>query len=126
MSYRLTPGVMLYPELRVQLSGSEANSLAGINGLPDAEDPEKDDRLQNFTLQAPLIIQLESLQAWIGLNPQYTKSFAEKNYFLFLRTDFGKMVGDKTSLAITISKFVAGQPRLNVIVQGKFQFFIGR
>lgn len=124
ITYRLSPEVIFYPELRFQFSGDDANSYGAGDGLPDTEDPDKEDSFQNLTLQLPVIMQLESWQGWFGLNVQYTKSFSEKTYFLFLRTDVGRMIGPKTSVSLNLSKFVAGQPRLNFVVQARFQFFI--
>lgn len=123
--FQSTPEIVFYPEVRFQFSGEEANSQGGADGLPDPEDPETDGKLQNLTFLLPVVVEIESIQGWFSLNASYTQSLTEKEYFIFMRTDFGKMIGDKTSAALSISKFIAGQPRLNVIVQAKFQFFLG-
>jgi hypothetical protein len=126
LKFQATPEVAFYPEIRFQFSGNDANSQGGSDGLPDPEDPETDGKLQNLTFLLPVVVELESIQAWFSLNASYTQSLTEDEYFIFMRTDFGKMIGDKTSAALSISKFIAGQPRLNVVVQAKFQFFIGK
>ena len=115
--------VSLYPEIRYQFSLKDANSKGG-NGLPDPVDPEKDNKINNLTIQIPAVVQIEQAKAWISLNAWYTQSFTENDYYIFIRTDFGKMIGNKTSAALHIAKFVAGQPQLNVIVQAKFMFFL--
>lgn len=122
--FQASPEIAFYPEVRFQFSGEDANSQGGSDGTPDPEDPATDGRLQNLSFQIPAVIQLESAQAWFALNAQYMQSLTENEYFIFLRTDFGKMIGNKTSAALSISKFIAGQPRLNVWVQAKFQFFL--
>jgi hypothetical protein len=122
--FQATPEVSFYPEVRFQFSGEEANSQGGSDGMPDPEDPDADGKLQNLSFQIPAVIQLESAQAWLALNAQYMQSLTEDEYFIFLRTDFGKMIGTKTAASLSISKFIAGQPRLNVWVQAKFQFFL--
>jgi hypothetical protein len=61
---------------------------------------------------------------WAAMNAIYIQSFSEKTYYVFLRLDFGKMIGERTSAAINISKFIAGQPRLDALVQAKVQFFL--
>lgn len=122
-TYTADQAVTFYPEIRYQFSGSEANSRGG-NGLPDPNDPQKDNKISNLTFQLPVVIQLESSQAWISINTWYTQSFTEKEYYVFIRTDFGKMIGPKTSASLQLAKFVAGQPRLNVTVQAKFLFFL--
>lgn len=125
-TYTVDPTIAFYPEVRFQFSGGKANTQAGNSGLPDPEDPEKDDNFQNLTLELPVVVQLEAANAWCALDINYTQSFVQKEYFIYFRTDFGAMIGERTSAAVTLSKFIAGQPRLNVIVQAKFQFFIGR
>lgn len=122
--FQASPEIAFYPEVRFQFSGEDANSQGGSDGTPDPEDPATDGKLQNLSFQIPAVVQLESAQAWFALNAQYMQSLTEKEYFIFLRTDFGKMIGNKTSAALSISKFIAGQPRLNVWVQAKFQFFL--
>lgn len=122
-TYTIDPQIAFYPEIRFQFSGKAANSTGGTGGIPDIEDPEKDGKLQNLTIELPLVVQLESVQAWLAISPQYQQSLTEKEYFLFLRLDFGKMITEKTAASLFLSKFVAGQPRLNVMAQARFQFF---
>ncbi|MBA4053640.1 MAG: hypothetical protein C0490_02910 [Marivirga sp.] len=121
---RSGPALAFYPEVRFQFSGGEANSLAGSDGSPDADDPEKDDAIQNLSLSLPMVAQLIDWNGWFSFHMLYTRSFTEKTNFFFLRTDFGKMLGPNSSAALRITKFIAGQPRLNVIVQANVSFFI--
>ena len=123
LAYRLDPTISFYPELRFQFSGSEANSLGGIDGIPDPQDNEKDGKLQTLTLEVPAVVQLESIQAWFAIHALYAQSFTDNEYFIFFRTDFGKMISNNTSASLNLSKFVAGTPQLNVIVQARLQFF---
>lgn len=121
--YELAPEVLFFPEVRFQFSGDEVNSRAGSDGVPDPTNPDNDGLLQNLTLTVPVIMQLEAWKGWLSINPQYIRSFSERTSFVFLRMDVGRMIGDKSSASLHLSKFVAGQPRLNVIVQARFQFF---
>ena len=41
-----------------------------------------------------------------------------------MRLDFGKMITERTAASLYLSKFVAGQPRLNVIAQARLQVFL--
>lgn len=124
VTLRPGPALAFYPEMRFQFSGSEANSQGGSDGAPDPDDPEKDNTVQNLSLSIPLVAQIEDWSGWFSFNVLYTRSFTEKTNFLFLRTDFGKMIGTKTSAALRITKFIAGQPRLNVVVQANVSFFM--
>lgn len=118
------PAVSFYPEIRFQFSGNEANSQGGSDGVPDPEDPEKDNKVQNLSMAIPLVAQIEDWDGWFSLNIMYTRSFTESTNFFFVRTDIGKMLGPKTSAALRIAKFIAGQPRLNVVVQANFTFYM--
>lgn len=123
-TYVVDPQVAFYPELRFQFSSDEANATGGIDGVPDVENPEKDGRLQNLSLNVPLVVQFEPAQAWLMVNVQYQQSLTLNEYFLFMRLLFGKMVTDRTGASLFLSKFIAGQPRLNVIAQARLQFFL--
>ncbi|MBL7856922.1 MAG: transporter [Cyclobacteriaceae bacterium] len=125
-SIRPAPEVSFYPEIKYQFSTSEVNSQGGDDGLPDPEDPTKDLKYKNLSLALPVTLVLNDWNGWFSLNVLYTHSFEEKNDFIFIRTDIGKMIGDQTAFSLNIAKFIAGQPRLNVIVQAKFNFFLGR
>lgn len=118
------PALAFYPEIRFQFSGSDANSQGGSDGAPDPDDPEKDNTVQNLSLSIPLVAQIEDWDGWFCFNVLYTRSFSEKTNFLFFRSDFGKMIGRRSSASLRISKFIAGQPRLNVIVQANISFFM--
>ncbi len=124
LTLRPGPNISFYPELRFQFSGAPVNSQAGSDGAPDPDDPDKDGNMQNLTLFVPLVVQLQEWEGWFSLNVWYTRSFSEQTDFIFLRTDFGKMIGTNTAASLRISKFIAGQPRLNVIVQANISFFI--
>lgn len=123
-TYRSGPSVSFYPEIKYVFSGGDANALGGGDGAPDQEDPDKDGPIQNLSLSVPVVVLVNNWDGWFSLNAQYVQSFSEQTYYLFLRTDFGRMIGNKTSASLNITKFIAGQPLLNVLVQAKFQFFI--
>ena len=124
MKWRIGEAVLLYPELRFQFSGDEANSVAGSDGAPDPEDPEKDDKVQNLSLSLPATLNIEDWNGWFSLNVLYTRSFSENTDFLFLRTDLGKVIGKYSCASLRITKFIAGQPRLDLIFQANVTFFI--
>jgi hypothetical protein len=119
---RPNPFVSFYPEIKYQFSTGDANILSG--DAPDPEDPDLDGKISNLVLSVPAIAVVSSWHGWAGMNATYIQSFSEETYYLFLRLDFGTMIGQKTSAALNISKFIAGQPRMDVLVQAKFQFFI--
>jgi hypothetical protein len=118
------PALSFYPEIRFQFSGSDANIQAGTDGVPDPDDPEKDSKVQNMSLALPMVAELEEWQGWFAVNALFTRSFAENTNFFFVRTDIGKMMGDRASASLRITKFIAGQPRLNVVVQASAVFFM--
>jgi hypothetical protein len=121
---RLDQAVTFYPDVHFQFSGSQANSRGGTDGLPDPEDPERDEKLQNFSLNVPFTFEMVSWQGWLTLNTPFTYSLSESTYFLFLKVDFGKMISEKSAASLQITKFVAGEPRLNVLVQAKLVIFL--
>jgi hypothetical protein len=125
-TFTMTPGpfVSFYPDIRFQFSGSDANSQGGSDGIPDPDDPEVDYAVQNLSLELPMVAEIEDWRGWFTLSALYTRSFTEQTNFFFIRMDLGKMVGDRSSAAIRIATFIAGQPRLNVIVQANFTFFV--
>lgn len=118
------PQVAFYPQVRYQFSGRDANSTSGVAGIPDIEHPEKDGKLSNIAVELPAVVQFEPLQAWLSINVQYQKSLTIDEYFLFMRLDFGKMITERTAASLFLSKFVAGQPRLNVVAQARLQVFL--
>jgi hypothetical protein len=120
----LDEAVVCYPEVRFQFSGDEANSGAGSDGAPDPEDPEKDDKLQNLSVSFPAMVNIETWDGWFSLNALYTRSFIERTNFFFLRMDIGKVFGRKSCASLRITKFIAGQPRLDVLLQANLTFFI--
>ena len=124
IKWRIAEAVVFYPEIRFQFSGSEANSAAGSDGSPDPEDPEKDEEVQNLSMSLPAIVNIDSWNGWFSLNVLYTRSFTEKTDFLFLRTDLGKVIGRKSCASLRITKFIAGQPRLDLVVQANVTFFM--
>ena len=117
------PNVSFYPEVAFQFSGKEVNTRGGSSGIPDLEDPDKNEPLSNFTLRMPAILKLESAQAWFGISALYMNSFSEKTYFLFFDTEAGIMMGDKSSAMLRLTKFVGGLPRINIVAEAKFQFY---
>ena len=124
LSYALHPNVSFYPQVEFQFSGKEANSFAGANGTPDLQDQIKDNQLQNLDIKLPVVLRLESVHAWLTVKPHYIQSFSEKEYFIFFTTEAGAMLGRKTSANLSISKFVGGLPRINIIFQARLQFFL--
>ena len=126
LTMRSSAEVAFYPEMRFQVSGGEGNSTGGSDGIPDQDAPDQIDKVKNLSVAFPMVVQVKDWDGWFSLNVLYTRSFTEKTGFLFVRTDFGKMVGKNTSAALQITKFIAGQPRLNVIVQANFSFFMNR
>lgn len=123
-TFRATPKVSFYPEVRYQFSGNPANSQGGSDGAPDPEDPEADGKVQTLTFELPAVIVVDSWNGWFALHAQYAHSFTEEVGFFYMRMDLGKMIGKKTSAALNIQKFIAGQPRLNLIIQARLQFFL--
>ena len=123
---RPAPEVSFYPEIKYQFSTGEVNSQGGDEGLPDPEDPTKDLKYSNLSIAFPTVFVLNDWNGWFSLNFLYTHSFSEESDFLFVRTDIGKMMSDRTAFSLNIAKFIVGQPRLNVVVQAKFNFFLSR
>src|SRR5688572_6605844 len=124
ITWRLDEAIVCYPEIRFQFSGDEANSGAGSDGAPDAEDPEKDEKVQNLSLSFPAVVNINTWDGWFSLNVLYTRSFTESTDFLFLRMDLGKALGKKSCGSLRITKFIAGQPRLDLVLQANFTFFM--
>jgi len=121
---RLDQAVTFYPQAQFQFSGDDANSRGGTNGLPDPEDPEKDGKLKNFSVNLPFTFEMINWGGWVTFNAPFSYSLAEKNYFLFFKADFGKKIAEKSAASLMITKFVAGQPRLNVLVQARLIIFL--
>lgn len=119
---RPNPEVSFYPEIKYQFSTKDANILSG--DAPDPDDTDVDGRISNLALSVPVIATVSSWNGWAGMNATYIQSFSEKTYYVFLRLDFGTMIGQKTSAALHVTKFIAGQLRLDALVQAKFQFFL--
>lgn len=122
-TFRPNPFVAFYPEIKYSFSTKEANSLGG-DGAPDQGDTGIDGFIKNLNISVPAVALVTNWKGWVGMNATYIQSFSEDTYYVFLRLDFGKMVGEKTSASLNITKFIAGQPRLDAMVQAKFQFFI--
>ncbi len=122
-TFRPNPYIAFYPEIKYNFSTKVGNNLGG-DGAPDQGNPDKDGIIKNLSVSIPAVALVSDWNGWASMNAVYIQSFSEKNYYLFLRLDFGKMVGDNASAAISISKFIAGQPRLDALVQAKVQFFL--
>ena len=120
--YRLSPNVSFYPEMNFLFSFGDANSQWG--GLPDTEDPEADQPLENLYLAFPAVVEIPDWDGWALMSAVYTRSLNAKEDALFLRVDIGRMLGKNTGGSLQISKYIFGQPRLNVIVEASFQFFL--
>ncbi len=125
-AFKPAPEIGIYPEIKFQFSGQSTNSQGGGGGIPDPDDPENDGPLQDLFISLPAVLVIDSWDGWFSLNAQYIRSFSEGTNFFFMRMDLGKMIGDRSSASLNISKFIAGQPRLNVIVQARFQFLLGK
>ncbi len=121
---RLDQAVTFYPEVQFQLSGNDVNSRGGTDGLPDPEDPEPDGKLKNIALNMPVTFEMISWSGWLTANMPFSYSLSEKNYFLFLKVDFGKKISERSAASLNITKFIAGQPRLNVLVQARLILFL--
>jgi len=121
-TFRPNPYVSFYPEIKYQFSTQDANILSG--DAPDAEDPDLDGPISNLVFSVPVVATVTNWNGWVGMNATYIQSFSEETYYVFLRLDFGTMIGQKTSVSLNITKFIAGQPRLDALVQARFQFFI--
>lgn len=124
-AYRLDIAVHLYPQVNFQFSTSNLNSLGGGDGLPDLEDPDKESNLKVMGFSLPATFALDSWNGWVSLTPEYIHTFVEDTYFLFLRMDMGKMIGDRSSASIQVTRFIAGQPRLEAIFKIRFSFYLG-
>lgn len=123
-TYQADMDLYIFPQVRFQFSTSDVNSRAGNDGVPDLEDPENDEQLQNINLTIPTIFLLRDWDGWIGLTVDTDFTFVEDTYFLFIKTEVGKMLGRKTSAMLQITQFVAGQPRLSTVVSAHVNFFL--
>jgi len=124
LTYRPSPALGFYPEVRFLFSTEEVNSQGSSDGSPDPDDSEKDDKIQNLSISLPFVAQLEDWDGWFAIHLMYSRAFVESTDYFFIRTDFGKMLGERTAASLRISKYVAGQPRLNVMVQANFTWFM--
>ncbi len=123
-TYRPNPSFYVFPQVNFQFSSARLNSLGGGDGVPDLEDPDSEEKLNVLSISLPATFVLDEWAGWISLNPEYIQSFEEDTYFLFLRLDLGKMIGDRTSAALNITKFIAGQPRLETMFRFRINFFL--
>lgn len=123
-TYRPDVAFYLYPQINFQISAGDLNSLGGGDGVPDLEDPDLNDKLKVMTIILPATFAIDNWGGWISLVPEYIQSFSEETYFIFLRMDVGKMMGRRSSAALQITKFIAGQPRLETLVRVRFCFFL--
>lgn len=123
-TYRPDPALAFYPEVRFLYSNGAANSQGSADGAPDPDDPQKDDKLQNLAFSLPFVAQLYDWEGWFGIDIMYTRALVEKTDYFFLRCDFGKKLGERTAASLRISKYIAGEPRLNVLVQANFTWFM--
>lgn len=112
-----------FPEIRFQLSGTEANSPGGSDVLPNLDDAQPE-KMRHFSLAIPTHYVLREWKGWVGLSADYTYTNIEKNYYLFLRTEVGKMIGTHTAASLHLTRFLAGQPRLETIFRIKINFFL--
>lgn len=123
-TYRPDPVIALYPEVRYLFSAGDVNSQGGSDGTPDPDDSDMDEQLNNLAFALPLVVQLIDWEGWFAIHLQYTRALVEKTDYFFLRMDIGKMLGERSAASVRVSKYIAGQPRLNVMVQANFTFFM--
>lgn len=123
-TYRPDIAVHLFPQVNFQFSTSDLNSLGGGDGLPDLEDPSKNEKLKVMAFNMSVVFSLDSWEGWISLTPEYIHTFAEDTYFLFLKMEMGKMIGSRTSASLQITRFIAGQPRLETMFRVHLSFFL--
>lgn len=114
----------LFPSLNFQISSARLNSLGGGDGVPDLDNPDLNDQLKVISMSLPATFVLDSWSGWVSLHPEYIRTFVEDTYFLFLRLDLGKMIGTNTSASLQITKFIAGQPRLETWIKFRLNFFL--
>jgi hypothetical protein len=114
----------LFPQVNFQFSPAEVNSRGGNVVVPDLENTDRDDKLQTFGASLATSYVLYEWDGWFGLNPEYSYSYAEKTYYLYLTMEVGKMISPKSSAMLQLTQFVAGQPRLQTIFKAKLNFFL--
>jgi hypothetical protein len=123
-TFRPGPNLAFYPEVRFLFSTEDVNSQGSSDGTPDPDDSSKDDKMQNLAISLPFVAQIEDWDGWFAIHLMYTRALIEKTDYFFIRSDFGKMIGERTAASLRISKYIAGQPRLNVMVQANFTWFM--
>lgn len=123
-SYRPDAAFHIFPQVNFQFSSARLNSLGGGDGVPDLEDPSLNDKLKVINMSVPATLVVDDWTGWITLTPEFIYTFVEDTYFLFLRFDIGKMLGDRTSASLNITKFIAGQPRLETMIRVRVNFFL--
>ncbi len=112
-AYKPVSQIAIYPEIMYLHSFGEANSDWGggyPGSIPDDPGSEKN---KIRLLQALVLFNVEFSEAWLGLAPAYSYSFTSKESTLSIRPEIGKLFGDKVSLKLSGSFFVAGRKRLN-------------
>lgn len=123
-SFRPDAAFHIFPQINFQFSSARLNSLGGGDGVPDLEDPSLNDKLKVISLSVPATFVVDDWAGWISLHPEYIHTFVEDTYFLFLRFDLGKMIGERTAASLNITKFIAGQPRLETMFRVRFSYFL--
>ncbi|MBX2945343.1 MAG: hypothetical protein KF725_05880 [Cyclobacteriaceae bacterium] len=123
-SFRPDAAFHIFPQVNFQFSSARLNSLGGGDGVPDLEDPSFNDKLKVISLSMPATFVVDDWAGWVSLHPEYIHTFVEDTYFLFLRFDLGKMIGDRTAASLNITKFIAGQPRLETMFRVRVSYFL--
>jgi hypothetical protein len=123
-TYRPDMALHFYPQVNFQFSTANLNSLGGGDGVPDLVDPDTEGKLKVIMFSIPSTLSVDALDGWLTLSPEYIYSFNESTYFLFLRMDIGKMIGDQAAASLQITKFIAGQPRLETLFRVRVSFFL--
>jgi hypothetical protein len=124
-TYRPDVAFYFFPQVNFQFSTATLNSFGGGDALPDLIDPDKEDKLKVMTFSLPVAFALDAWDGWISLTPDYIHTFAEDTYFIFLKMELGKMISQRTSASLQITRFIAGQPRLETQFRVHLNFFLG-
>lgn len=123
-TYRPDVAFYLFPQINFQFSTANLNSLGGGDGVPDLIDPDQEGKLKVVTFSLPGTFAIDTWEGWITLTPEYIHTFQEETYFLFLKMELGKMIGNRTSASVQINRFIAGQPRLETHFRVRLNFFL--
>jgi len=112
-AYKPVSQIAIYPEVMYLHSFGEANGDWG-GGYPGSIPDNPGTETNKIRLMQVLILfNVEFNEAWLGLAPAYSYSFTSNESTLSIRPEIGKLFGEKVSLKLSGSFFVAGRRRLN-------------